>query len=290
MRVLLFGESGQLGWELTRSCPPDIILSTYANPSVDFCRPLSVKACIRCSNPDVIINAAAYTQVDKAETEREIANQINGETVGVIAEQAKINKCKFIHISTDYVFSGESNRPYRTDDETFPKSVYGETKLSGEKKIVKTLGEEALIIRTAWLYSAHGNNFVKSMLRLMSERETLDVVDDQIGTPTWAKGLARLIWISVKKNIQGVYHWTDSGVASWYDFAVAIYEEARCLGILEKEVAIVPVSASGFSTIAKRPYYSVLDKRKWAECKIEPSGHWRMQLREMLTEFKKDEI
>ena len=190
-----------------------------------------------------------------------------------------------MHISTDFIFSGEQYTPYRPDDRPDPQSVYGKSKLEGELAVKKTLDNKALIIRTAWLYSSHGNNFVKTMLNLMKGHNPINVIDEQIGTPTWAYGLADIIWLAVKKELTGTFHYTDAGVASWYDFAVAIQEEGLSSGILTSANQISPVPTSKFPTPAKRPMYSVLDKQSmWQATGINPE-HWRVQLRKMLKEL-----
>jgi dTDP-4-dehydrorhamnose reductase len=286
MKVLLFGSNGQLGWELQKTCPENITLTTCDYPKVDFCSSTSIKQCISSSRPDCIINAAAYTEVDKAEEEKDLAYRINHDAVFEIAELCQKSNMLLIHISTDFIFNGQNFTPYMPHDTPDPKSVYGKSKLKGEQAISKILGEEALIIRTAWLYSSHGNNFVKTMLRLMKENQSLNVIDEQIGTPTWARGLAQAIWKSFKKNINGTFHWTDAGVASWYDFAIAIQEEGLKAGFLNKSIPVLPVPSHQFPTPAKRPMYSVLDKTSfWSTLKIQPI-HWRIQLRTMIEELK----
>lgn len=286
MKILLLGANGQLGWELQRTCPKDIAIEVYDYPKVDFGSAASIENCIQSASPDCIINAAAYTAVDKAEQEETLAYKINHDAVGVLSEFSLKNEIKLVHISTDFVFSGEQYTPYQPNDIPDPASIYGRSKLAGEKAVQRILGNRALIIRTAWLYSAHGSNFVKNMLRLMEEKEQLGVIDEQIGTPTWARGLALVIWACIEKKLTGIYHWTDAGVASWYDFAVAIQEEALALELLSKAIPVLPVSAKSYPTPAKRPFYGVLDKCDlWQAKEIVPI-HWRVQLRAMLKELK----
>ncbi|MBU0465458.1 MAG: dTDP-4-dehydrorhamnose reductase, partial [Proteobacteria bacterium] len=260
MKVLLLGSNGQLGWELTRTCPKNITLTSCDYPKVDFCSTNSISQCINAARPDFIINAAAYTPVDKAEQEKDLAYRINHQAVIEIAELCRQNRISLTHISTDFVFNGQNFKPYQPDDTPDPESVYGKSKLKGEQAVYKILDDKALIIRTAWLYSSHGNNFVKTMLRLMKEKPSLNVIDEQIGTPTWAHGLARATWTALEKNILGTFHWTDAGVASWYDFAMAIQEEGIQTGLLDKSIPILPVETHQYPTPAKRPMYSVLDK------------------------------
>ena len=285
MKVLLLGSNGQLGWELQRTCPGNIILTACDYPEIDFCSTKSINQCIDSTEPDCIINAAAYTAVDKAEQEKELAYKINNDAVIKIAELCKKNKTSLVQISTDFIFSGQNYRPYQPHDTPDPQSIYGESKLKGELAVSKILGEQALIIRTAWLYSSHGNNFVKTMLKLIKEKPSLNVIDEQIGTPTWAYGLAQTIWQAVSQNIKGTFHWTDAGVASWYDFAIAIQEEGLRANLIDKTIPILPVSSSEFPTPAKRPMYSVLDKTSfWQTLETQPV-HWRVQLRSMLKEL-----
>ena len=286
MKTLLLGANGQLGWELTRTCPAHVSLATCDVPKVDFFSSTSIETCIEQTQPDCIINAAAYTAVDKAEAEPEAANRINHEAVREIASICRKKRIRLIHISTDFVFSGEHFKPYLPQDKPTPISVYGFTKLKGEEAVREILRDRAVIIRTTWLYSAHGSNFVKSMLNLMNTKSELNIIDEQIGTPTWANGLALAVWAALDQNLSGTHHYSDAGIASWYDFAVAIQEEAMALDLIEKEVPIQPIPASQYPTPAQRPFYSVLDKTSlWESLDIKPI-HWRRQLRSMLKEVK----
>lgn len=287
MKILLLGAGGQLGWELSRTCPSHVSLITCDYPKVDFLVPESIRTCIEASAPDLIINAAAYTAVDQAETDSEKAFRLNRDAVAQIAEIAADAGIGLVHISTDYIFNGRHYKPWLPQDNPDPQSVYGRSKLEGEAAVGNALKGNSLILRTAWLYSSHGHNFVKTMITLMSAGKDLTVIDEQIGTPTWGKGLADAVWTCIQKNIQGTHHWTDAGTASWYDFAVAIQEEALALGLIQSPVAITPVSSDKYPTPAQRPYYSILDKRSiWEATGIIPI-HWRAQLRTMLKEMKK---
>lgn len=286
MNVLLLGANGQLGWELSRTCPEGIRLHTCDFPGVDFTRRESLLTCLSSvGRVDCLINAAAYTAVDQAETDRELAYQVNETAVDILARICADKQIRMVHMSTDFVFSGTGCRPYRPHDPADPGSVYGSSKLAGERAVRGILGRNALIIRTAWLYSVHGSNFVKTMIRLMEKEARLTVVDDQIGTPTWANGLAQAVWAAVQKRITGIHHWTDAGVASWYDFAVAVQENALASGLLNRQVPIVPVGSDAFPTPARRPHFSVLDKSGfWAALDVSPV-HWRTQLNIMLKEL-----
>ncbi len=283
MKVLVLGSNGQLGWELQRTCPAGIDLTLCDFPKVDFTRSDSIHQCIKAATPDCIINAAAYTAVDKAESESALADRINHLAVREIAVLCRKNRIRLVHISTDFVFSGKNHKPWLPQDPPYPISEYGRTKLRGEQAVLETL-DTPLIIRTAWLYSAHGANFVKTMLRLMNEKPALTVIDEQIGTPTRARGLADIVWQAARRNLSGIFHWTDAGVASWYDFAVAIQEMALDLGLIKAAIPILPVPAAAFPTPAKRPMYSVLDKTATLQALDVSPVHWRTQLKAMLTE------
>jgi len=285
VKVLLLGSNGQLGWELQRTRPHNIILSSCDFPKVDFCSTESIKQCINTTQPDCIINAAAYTAVDKAEQEKDLVFRINHQAVLEITELCKQNNIFLVHISTDFIFDGQNHKPYHPQNTPNPESIYGESKFRGEQAIHTILNDRTLVIRTAWLYSSHGQNFVKTMLALMKQKKELRVIDEQIGTPTWAYGLALSIWNALEKKLTGTFHWTDAGVASWYDFAIAIQEEGLQAGLLDKSIPILPVPAHQFPTSAKRPMYSVLDKTAfWQATDIKPV-HWRAQLRSMLKEL-----
>ena len=237
-------------------------------------------------NPTLVINAAAYTAVDQAESDAENAARINEIAPGILARACSVSGARLIHVSTDFVFSGESHTPYSPDSPTDPIGEYGRSKLAGERAVAACL-PAALIVRTGWVYSRFGSNFVKTMLRLMSERAEVGVVVDQVGTPTWARGLAQAIWAaSERAELSGIYHWSDAGVCSWYDFAVAIYEEASNIGLLSTQTIIRPILAAQYPIPAARPPYSVLDKRQsWQDFQLE-AVHWRVQLRSMLEELK----
>jgi len=286
MKVLLLGANGQLGWELQRTCPDHVVLTCCDLPEVDLCRTDSLTRCVTVTTPECIINAAAYTAVDKAEQVPDLADRINHLAVKDLADLCLQHRIRLIHISTDFVFSGRHFKPYRHDETPDPVSVYGRSKLAGEKAVRRIL-DNALIIRTAWLYSAHGNNYVKTMLTLMKEKTHLYVVEDQVGTPTWAFGLARALWSALGKKTRGTLHWTDAGTASWYDFSMAIQEESIQSGLLDHAIPILPVSTRAYPTPALRPYYSVLDKTATRRILGISPVHWRHQLRSMLKELPK---
>lgn len=287
MNVLLLGSNGQLGKELQRTCPGHISINSCDVPKVDFCNFDSIDKCVETTNPECIINAAAYTAVDKAEHEKNLAFQINHNAAAHLAGICKKQNIYLAHISTDYIFNGQHHTPYKPDDTPGPQSVYGKSKLKGEQAVTKILIDQALIIRTAWLYSSHGHNFVKTMLNLMATKKQLTIVDDQVGTPTWARGLAQAIWQSIDRKLTGLFHWTDAGTASWFDFAQAIQEEALSLKLLDSPIPILPVPSSEYPTAAKRPMYSLLDKHSFWQALDHHPVHWRIQLKSMLKELVK---
>jgi dTDP-4-dehydrorhamnose reductase len=233
--------------------------------------------------PAVIINAAAYTAVDQAESDAEPATAVNVEGARNVAAAARDTGARLIHISTDFVFDGRGSTPYKADAATNPLSVYGRTKRQGELAVLEAMPDTAVVVRTAWLYSKTGGNFVKTMLRLMGERDELSVVADQLGTPTWADSLATAVWaIGNTPGLGGIFHWTDGGHTSWHEFAVAIQEEALSLGLLDKAIPIDAISTADYPTAATRPRYSVLDcSTTIAALDLHPT-QWRVNLRRML--------
>lgn len=286
MKVLVTGGTGQLGYELQQTVPSSVSLVLTDRQTLDISNQNNVRSVIEQHQPDVVINSAAYTAVDKAESEPELARLINADGAEYIAQACKALGARLIHISTDFVFDGQQPYPYLPSDKTNPLGVYGQTKWEGEQRVQNIL-DDALIVRTAWLYSSHGHNFVKTMLRLMAERDSLGVVADQVGTPTWTGTLAQAIWSAVERpNLKEIYHWSDAGVASWYDFAVAVQEEALALGMLENPIPLRPLRTADYPTPAKRPAYSVLDKTSsWQDFELE-GLHWREGLRQMLKRLK----
>jgi dTDP-4-dehydrorhamnose reductase len=286
VKVLVTGAGGQLGRELQRTVPKVHDLVALSSALLDVTDAAQIECAFAGHEPAVVINAAAYTAVDRAESERERAQAVNGEGPDLLARATAARGIRLIHVSTDFVFDGTKGSPYLPDDPPNPLGAYGESKLAGEHAVMAA-DPGALVVRSAWVYSAHGQNFVNTMLRLMRERTSLGVVADQIGTPTWAKGLAQALWRAVDApQMQGIYHWTDAGVASWYDFAVAIQEEAEAWGLLDRAIPIRPIRTQDYQTAARRPAYSVLDKTATWEALAFTPPHWRVALREMLREPK----
>ncbi len=286
MKALVLGANGQLGQALAASMPKAVEFVGLDLPDLDITDAEGLLALLQDLRPDVVINAAAYTAVDNAEAEPELATAVNCDGPRNIALGARDVGARLIHVSTDFVFDGNISIPYKPDTKTNPLSVYGRTKRNGEKAVLDAMPDTAVVVRTAWLYSKTGGNFVKTMLRLMGERDELSVVADQVGTPTWADSLARAVWAFADKlELSGVFHWTDGGEASWHEFAIAIQEEALSLGLLDKAIPIKAITTEDYPTAAARPRYSVLDcSITHAELDLQPTP-WRVNLRRMLQEM-----
>jgi dTDP-4-dehydrorhamnose reductase len=285
LTVLVTGAAGQLGRELQRTAPPDLGLRAFDSRALDVTRPEVVHGVLEREHPDLVIHTAAFAAVDAAEGDAERAEAVNAAGAAHVAEAARKIGARLIHISTDYVFDGLQGRPYGPEDRPRPLNVYGRTKLAGEREVRRISGGTALIVRTSWLYSSQGRNFVRRMLQLLSERGEVGVVCDRVGSPTWARALAEALWAAAALELTGTHHWTDDGVASWYDFAVAIREEALALGILSRAGTVRPIRSEEFPATAPRPSYSVLDHRATRDALGLPVRHWRENLRLMLQEL-----
>ncbi|WP_017661509.1 dTDP-4-dehydrorhamnose reductase [Baaleninema simplex] len=288
MRVMIAGVSGQLGWELQRVLDPVAEVVGVGRDRLDLSQPRSIPPVIAEIRPDVIVNCAAYTAVDKAEHEPELAQTVNGIAPGVFAKAAQRQGATLLHVSTDYVFDGNHSRPYTETDPTNPVGEYGKSKLAGEVEVLQSDASH-IVLRTAWVYGVGGRgNFVKTMLRLGKDREEVRVVADQVGTPSWTGDIANAIAQIVTNHydIEGTYHFTNSGVASWYDFAVAIFEEAEALGFPLKLKRVVPITTAEYPTLAQRPAYSVLSGKKLEGVLGTFAPHWRVGLRQMLAALK----
>lgn len=285
-QVLICGAGGQLGSELQLTCPAGVQVVAHGRDVLDISDPRAIERVLDASPVRAVINAAAYTAVDKAETDQEGARQINAAAPDYLARACAARGLRFLHVSTDFVFDGTKGSPYLPDDNPNPLGVYGASKLEGEQAVLAS-GADALVLRTGWVYSRHGGNFVKTMLRLMAERDALSVVEDQVGTPTWARTLAATCW-SLLGHPQaiGVYHWSDAGACSWYDFACAIRELGLELGLLGQAAQVSPIPAAGYPTPAARPAYSVLDKTTTRELIGSTGNDWRSELRAMLIDLK----
>jgi len=289
IRILVTGANGQLGQELKQLAPSfsqyEFIFLTREELPVDDLE--LIKKTFKKHLPQYCINCAAYTAVDRAESEKELAFQVNAEAVGALAGACRDQGCQFIHVSTDYVFDGTATNPYKEDSPTNPQSVYGASKLKGEELALK-INPNAIIIRTSWVYSEFGNNFVKTMLKLMNERKEINVVNDQIGSPTYAGDLAEVIIQIVTRLTthgsqlaSGIYHYSNSGIISWYDFAIAIKE------LSGSKCKVNPIPTSQYPTPAKRPAYSVLDKTKIQEGFGIELPDWKESLATCIRQIKK---
>lgn len=274
LRVLVTGAFGQLGTELRRSAPDTTELFAAGRAHLDITDRSKVLDAVAAFRPGLIVNAAAYTAVDRAERESELAYTVNRDAAAHLAEAAQVHKARLVHVSTDYVFDGSQSRPYLPSDRPNPLNVYGASKLAGEQAVIDRTDGAAVVVRAAWVYASSGSNFVATMHRLLRERREVRVVCDQIGTPTHAAGLATALWrLALQTEARGVYHWTDAGVASWYDFAAEIRrsEARRCPG--EALAQVLPITSAEYPTAARRPACVVLDKQSlWAL--VGPARHW----------------
>ena len=293
MTVLLFGGNGQVGHELRRSLRAlgDVVVTTRSGQLpegarcevADFDCPDSLAALVQRVAPAIVVNAAAYTAVDKAEDDVDAAFRTNAEAPGVLARACALRDIPFVHYSTDYVFDGQGSRPYREDDPTAPLSVYGASKLAGEDAI-RAAGGRHLILRTAWVYGQHGHNFMKTMLRLGAERDELRVVADQVGTPTPAALIADVTaeLLGLRDAPSGTFHLTPRGETSWHGFAEAILEEALARGLIPRAPKVIPIATSDYPTRARRPGYSRLDIGRLEQVLGRALPEWRTGLRQVL--------
>lgn len=290
MRVLITGASGQVGSALLLNMPPGIEVHAPSREQLDIGDARAVHAAATTFKPELIINAAAYTAVDKAESEPFLADAINAQAPQYLAEAAHtLDGCRLIQLSTDYVFDGRASAPYRPGDAPNPVSVYGRTKLAGEQAALAVLGKRAVVLRTAWVYAAQGRNFLLTMLRLMRERGAVRVVADQKGSPTAAFSIARALWrLAELPRLHGVFHWTDAGVASWYEFACAIAEDARAAGLLSQPIEITAIATSDYPTAAHRPANSALDTAASVEQLGMTPHPWRHNMRATLAAVARD--
>nr|WP_318381078.1 dTDP-4-dehydrorhamnose reductase [uncultured Enterobacter sp.] len=292
MNILLFGKTGQVGWELQRALAPLGNIIAVDVHSEDFCgdfsNPQGVAETVRRVRPDVIVNAAAHTAVDKAESERDFAELLNATSVAAIAKEAQALNAWLIHYSTDYVFPGTGEKPWQESDETAPLNVYGETKLAGEK--AAQLCEKHLIFRTSWVYAGKGNNFAKTMLRLAKDREELSVINDQFGAPTGAELLADCTAHAIRVALQqpdvaGLYHLVASGTTTWHDYAALVFEEARSAGIELAIKTLHAVPTSAYPTPARRPLNSRLNTEKFQRNFNLVLPAWEVGVKRMLGEL-----
>ena len=289
-RILLVGAAGQLGHDLSQTLQSQGEVTAVSRAELDLTQTDAIRQTVQSVAPQVIVNAAAYTAVDKAETDEDTAKAVNAIAPTVLAEESQKLGATLVHVSTDYVFNGRKNTPYLETDMPEPLGIYGQTKLMGEDGIRQSC-DRHIILRTAWVYGTHGKgNFVKTMLRLGAERDELRVVVDQVGSPTWTMDLANAITALVQRNqtsddVLGLYHYANSGVISWYDFAIAIFEEARTIGFPVAIQRVMPITTAEYPLPAQRPAYSSLSNRRIADTLGTTPPHWRESLRNMLTEL-----
>ena len=287
MNILVTGANGQLGNEM-QVLARENLQHTYFFTDVqelDICDEQAVYAYVSEHKIDIIVNCAAYTAVDKAEDNVELCDKLNNIAPGYLARAAQANGAAMIQVSTDYVFDGTAHIPYTEEEPTCPASVYGSTKLAAEQNVMDHC-EKAMVIRTAWLYSIYGNNFVKTMIRLGQERDSLGVIFDQIGTPTYANDLAQAIFAAINKGVvRGIYHFSDEGVCSWYDFTIAIH---RLAGIASCKVK--PLHTADYPAKAPRPHYSVLDKTKIKDTFGIEIPHWEESLKRCINQLRMETL
>lgn len=304
MRFLLLGADGQVGFELARTLAPlgevapatrkGVVPGNATCLQVDLALPNTVQAAIDAVQPDWIVNAAAWTAVDRAEDEPDAARRANGDALAVIGEAARARGARVLHFSTDYVFSGEGARPWREDDPTGPLGVYGLSKLDGERALASS-GAAHLVFRIAWIYAARGQNFLRTMLRLAAERERLAVVDDQHGCPTPARLVAEACAQAIARHaatpaderarLEGVFHLACRGQTSWHGFAVALLERAQRAGLLARMPEVVPIRSAAFPTRARRPAWSVLDTQRARDTFGLHLPHWQVGLDAVIGEL-----
>jgi dTDP-4-dehydrorhamnose reductase len=290
MKIIVIGKSGQLAWELSQFLSPEHEILCLGRNDIDLQNIAAITNSLQQYKAAGVINASAYTAVDKAESDVDNAYALNGKAVGNLAQACKNLSLAFVHISTDFVFQGDKGAPYLPEDEIRPLGVYGASKAQGEQLITQVYPERSTIIRTSWVYSTHGNNFVKTMLNLMNTKSELGIISDQVGSPTYAKGLAAACIASLTHHVTGIHHYTDTGVASWFDFAVAIQNIGYELGLLAKKIPIKPITTAQYPTPAKRPHYSVLDKGSLMLALPELSFvHWQTQLATMMHTLKAEQ-
>jgi len=289
-KILLTGITGQVGQELQQTLTTLGEVVGVGRKEFDLSQPDQIKQQIAEIKPNIIVNSGAYTAVDKAESESELATAINADAPKEIAIAAQDIGATVVHISTDYVFNGKNHTPYLETDTTDPLGVYGKSKLQGENGVRESC-DRHIILRTAWVYGSKGHgNFVKTMLRLGEGREELKVVADQIGSPTWSYDIAEAITNLLAESVEnsanyGTYNFTSSGVASWYDLAVATFTEAKQLGYPLKIKQVIPITTADYPTPAQRPAYSVLSKSKFTAATGIYPPHWRESLKKMLIQW-----
>ncbi len=292
MRILLTGGSGQVGQEILRSKPKGVEIINPSRDNLDLADYIACKRIVKDLKPDWILNCGAYTKVDEAEKNIQLSQRINGYAPAAFAEAINEMNTNLLHISSNFVFDGNQNFPYRENQTRNPLSHYGASKALGEELIEKKINdiEKVNILRTSWVISPTGENFILTMIKLHSEKESIKIVSDQIGCPTNAEDLAKVCWkiikLKKKKKLPFILHWSDAGVASWFDIAIAVGEIAKELNIIKKEAYIFPIKTSEFPLLAQRPKYSILDTQETSKILNFQSKHWRKNLKNILIQYK----
>ncbi|HCS28616.1 MAG TPA: dTDP-4-dehydrorhamnose reductase [Spongiibacteraceae bacterium] len=281
MRILVLGKSGQLAQSLVGFAPTQVELTVWGREELDLSNLEEIVPRLLAHAPDGVINASAYTAVDRAEQDADAAYRLNRDAVKQLGLAAAQMGCPLVHVSTDFVFDGNQSRPYQPGDACSPLGIYGASKREGES-LLQQVCPAAAIVRTAWVYRAGSNNFMSTMLRLMAGRDELGVVADQVGAPTSSDNLAQVLWRVLERRLSGIWHYSDAGAASWYDFACAIYEESRQQHVIERDVVIRPLKTEQYPTPAVRPAYSVLDSSALRDAINWPAIHWQQALREQI--------
>jgi len=285
MKVLVTGASGQLGGELLRRAPDGVEIRAMTHAELDITQGRAVDACLAAERPHLLLNAAAYTAVDQAERDQQQADVTNAVGPGILAQACERSGVRLIHVSSDYVFDGHSSEPYRPASRPAPLSAYGRSKRDGEAAVLAA-SPRAVVVRSAWLYSARGKGFVQAILRKARAGQPLRVVGDQVGSPTWAAGLAAIMWrLAERRDVAGILHYVDAGQASWYEFALAILEDATACGVLPAAPTVDRVTTLEYGAPARRPAYSVLDSSETSALFGIESVHWRANLRLMFEEM-----
>ncbi len=290
-KVLVTGSSGQLGQCLADTCSNQLVVTFFDRARFNLCDREQMREILQAEKPEFVLNGAAYTNVDGAQTDAALADKVNHAGVVELARLCSEFETCLIHISTDFVFDGLATEPYATDHPTAPLGVYGKTKYAGEQALLELMPETAMVIRTSWLYSEYGGNFVKTVLRLFESMDSFSVVCDQFGSPTYARGLAKLIWHILESGhfTPGVFHWSDAGVTSWFEFAREIGEQGRQLGLLTEKAEILEILAKDYSSAAPRPDYSALNCEKILGTypMIRQVG-WQTNLTKMLSKLSRE--
>lgn len=284
--VWITGANGQVGRALLQQVPASVQALALRRENADLQDLRWISAAEQQSPPALILHVGAFTAVDRAELDREAAWLVNVESTRALGECAARHGAPLVYVSTDYVFAGDRPTPWSPDDATQPLGWYGETKWQGERALQAVEGLHFAVVRTSWVYDAQGQNFVRTMLRLMATRDSVGVVGDQFGTPTSARDLASFLWHVAQVRATGVFHYANAGSASWYDFAVAIYEEATALGMLNRPVEIRPITTADYPTPARRPSFSVLNRTSAWQLAERVAPHWRVSLRDVLRDIQ----